>query len=329
MESSSSHYRINAFPSKLTKLVNKDVVYQHAGEAAFLWTMRTRAVLEPHYTLDDLAGLDERVEAHLDGLRIAEEEGWRQCLSNLENAGPGELFAASILAFGTGGHDRMIEAVQRGCSSQRLRPGLISALGWLEFATVSSWIARLLQARSPEHRAVGVAACAIHRRDPGTALDAAISDPDPLLRARALRAVGELKRHDLSNPVREQLKSEDETCRFWAAWALTMNGERSGLSELTRWFDRPDALGGRALQTGLRALHLDESRACVRALVQQPHLDRSAVIGVGVVGDPASIPWLIQKMESPSLARIAGEAFSMIAGVDLAAQNLRTRSTAA
>ena len=44
--------------------------------------------------------------------------------------------------------------------------------------------------------------------------------------------------------------------------------------------------------------------------------ERDLLVGVGVAGDPSYVPWLIDQMEVPELARIAGEAFSMITGVD-------------
>ena len=47
-----------------------------------------------------------------------------------------------------------------------------------------------------------------------------------------------------------------------------------------------------------------------------------AVIGAGVIGDPVSIPWLIEQMMIPELARVAGEAFTMITGVDIAYEDL-------
>jgi hypothetical protein len=53
------------------------IIEQHAEEAAFLWLLRDAAVRAPHYSLKNLADLDNRVEAHLDGLRIAGLEGWR------------------------------------------------------------------------------------------------------------------------------------------------------------------------------------------------------------------------------------------------------------
>ena len=60
-----------------------DIISQHAEEASFLWLLRDNAVRDPHYSLEDLAELDERVEAHVDGLRIAGEAGWEICKEQL------------------------------------------------------------------------------------------------------------------------------------------------------------------------------------------------------------------------------------------------------
>jgi uncharacterized protein (TIGR02270 family) len=313
---------IGFLPSEISSLVNEAVVSRHAEEAAFLWMLRNRAVDEPHYSLEDLATLDQRVEAHLDGLRIAGDVGWRFCKQNHANEGPGEVFALSVMAFGVGDRERMLEALNAGCASPRTRPGLVSALGWLDYAIVSPWISRLLEAKSPLHRSIGVAASAIHRQDPGSALTAAVTDPDPVLRARALRAAGELKRSDLLNQLRDHLSDEDGACRFWAAWSLTVNGERSGLRVLTDWFERDDAFTQHALHISLRALDLDQSRQWISSMSKEPKQARWAVMGAGIVGDPATIPWLIRRMESPELGRLAGEAFTMITGVDLTYHDL-------
>jgi uncharacterized protein (TIGR02270 family) len=309
-------------PGEISASVNRIVVAQHAEEAAFLWTQRNRAVHEPHFSLDDLAGLDERVEAHLDGLRIAGDVGWRYCSANLATVGPGEIFALGALAFGSGDLDRMREALHAACESPATISSLVAALGWLEYESVARWIDLLVKSKSAAHRVVGIGAAATHRQDPGSLLTAAVTDPDPAACARALRAVGELKRHDLVGQIRTQLQSNNAGCRFWAAWALTLGGDRQGLSELTNWFVRTDSFCLRALRLGLRAMKLEDGRKWISAMAGRPELLRSAVMGAGIVGDPMSIPWLIRRMESVALARLAGEAFTMITGVDLAYHDL-------
>jgi uncharacterized protein (TIGR02270 family) len=47
-----------------------------------------------------------------------------------------------------------------------------------------------------------------------------------------------------------------------------------------------------------------------------------AISAAGAIGDPRRIPWLIDLMKIPALARIAGEAFTMITGLDLVYHHL-------
>jgi len=77
-----------------------------------------------------------------------------------------------------------------------------------------------------------------------------------------------------------------------------------------------------ALQVGLRALDAADSRHWLSRFSTDASRARLTVLGAGVIGDPASVPWLITKMRLPALARLAGESFSMITGVDLAYQDL-------
>ncbi|GMV49639.1 MAG: hypothetical protein DYH04_11550 [Nitrospira sp. NTP2] len=55
------------------------IIHQHAEEVAVLWLLRSNAIHAPHYALKDLAKVDERIEAHLNGLRIAGDAGWEIC----------------------------------------------------------------------------------------------------------------------------------------------------------------------------------------------------------------------------------------------------------
>jgi uncharacterized protein (TIGR02270 family) len=301
------------------------LVARHAEEAAFLWSQRDNAANGAAYTLKALARLDERVDAHLDGLRIAGDTGWTLCRVKLEDAGPGEVFALSVLAFGAGDRTRMREALTVGAVSAELRRGLVSALGWLDYQAIAPWIMKLLPAQAAVHRAVGVAALAVHRADPGGAFDRMLSDPDPIVRARALRAVGELKLRALLAQVREHLADEDEASRFWAAWSLTMHRHPDGLKSLTEWIKPAGPFRRAAVQLSFRAMSVEEGRSWIRTLANDAELLETAVLAAGALGDPASIGWLISTMRVPELSRAAGGAFSMITGVDLEDLNFDER----
>ncbi len=72
----------------------------------------------------------------------------------------------------------------------------------------------------------------------------------------------------------------------------------------------------------LRKMPLKIAYEWQRDLANKTEYHRIAVKGAGVIGDPVSIPWLIQMMEVPEFARIAGESFTMITGVDIAYEDL-------
>src|SRR6266478_419026 len=203
--------------------VIQTVVSQHAEEAAFLWLLRDAAVNQPHYSLADLAKLDNRVEAHIDGLRVAGDDGWEILKKQLEeHTEPGETFAAAVLALESGKDDRIAEVVKFGTKSHEVSHGLVSALGWLAYEKAEKYIRRFLEAEAPAVRRVGIAASAIHQQNPRRPLEKALADADPRLRARALRAVSELGLVDLLPTVRKNLTHEDRNCRFWAAWTLAL-----------------------------------------------------------------------------------------------------------
>jgi hypothetical protein len=80
-----------------------EIVRQHAEMAAFLWTVYDHNLLHPDENpeMDDvrMARLVERLEAHLDGLRVAGEEGNRIAQERYrEFPEAGELFVLRMLS---------------------------------------------------------------------------------------------------------------------------------------------------------------------------------------------------------------------------------------
>jgi uncharacterized protein (TIGR02270 family) len=309
-----------------------EIVTQHAEEASFLWILRDGAGSAPHFNLKDLATLDGRVEAHLDGLRIAGDPGWEICQEVLGLMDAGEVFACAVLAFESASDTRMQEVLKKGAAEPMLARGLVSALGWLRYEKAQHHIRSLIATEVAELRRVGIAAAAIHRQDPGSALVSAVSSPDPLLKARALRAVGELGLKSFLPELRKHLQDQDGTCRFSAAWSTALLSADSDALAVLRSvaessLPAPDPkvtqpYRERALQVAIRRMDPPSANAWQNSLAQGARQVRLAIVVAGAFGDPASIPWLIGHMNAPEVARVAGEAFNMITGVDIANQHL-------
>ncbi|HOT83215.1 MAG TPA: TIGR02270 family protein [Candidatus Defluviicoccus seviourii] len=310
----------------MRSILRDDIVGQHAEEAAFLWLLRAAAVRAPHYRLKDLAKLDNRVEAHVDGLRVAGEAGWQLASDQLKFEEPGELFAASVLALESRDRVRVDHVIAFAARMPEAAPGLFSALGWVERTHLHGTVKELLDSEEPFRRRLGLTACALHRVDPGARLQAAIADPEPALSARALKAAGEFGRNDLREAVHEHLTDDDPGCRFSAASAAVLLGDRGqGLAQLfTIAADLASPWQAPALQLAPRLLTSPAAQAWFRDLSAAPAWLRLLITAIGVHGDASYVPWLIERMQTPELARLAGEAFSMITGADLAYDDLET-----
>src|SRR6185312_2880647 len=118
-----------------------------------------------------------------------------------------------------------------------------------------------------------------------------------------------------------------ETCRFWAAWSATLLGDPRGFAPLWKFISgKASRRTARALGVLLRALPPAQAQDWLKMLGRDPERRRAAITGVGVYGDPTYASWLIQQMADQKFARLAGEAFAMMTGVDLAYLDLDRRS---
>ncbi len=137
-------------------LTIKPIIEQHAEEASSLWIQRDWAMRDPHYSLKDLAHLDDRLEAHIDGLRIAGESGWEICMQALTLNGPGEVFAAAVLAFEGEDGQRVDDVVKVAIEDAENWRALISATGWLSDEDYQRWIPGLFTTNDLSYRRLAI-----------------------------------------------------------------------------------------------------------------------------------------------------------------------------
>lgn len=309
-----------------SKAFVKELCFEYAHEAASLWHARAKAVCAPHYNLSDLLELDCRLEAQMDALRTAGETGWEAAIEQMKPGLPEYGVTPSILAFESNNEERIGMILDKAQADRESGAAVITALGWPAYEQVHPHIKKLLASNSTAHQYIGVAASAFHRRDPGFYLENAFYSTDATLKARSLKAMGELGgREDKLMPgrLRDQFKTEDPASRFWAMWSAVLLGDASALDRLKSYaLDFSNSFSEEALQLLLRRLDLKDTQALHRELAERTDAERPAVIGAGIIGDPVLIPWLMGQMTTPALARVAGESFTLITGVNLGGQAL-------
>jgi uncharacterized protein (TIGR02270 family) len=298
--------------------VFEDLVSQYADNTAFLWSRRDRATHAANTNLSDLAEIDERLAAHIEGLHVSGISGWHHCEKALESQEPGETFAAAVLALETCDSKRMEKVLASVERAPETMSGLTSALGWVDPAALKATVSSLLRSQSPLQRRVALAACAMHRVDPGLASARRLEDPSPLARSRALRAVGELGQVELLATCVGALADKDPECQFWAGWSSVMLGDRGeALDALSRPRIDNSALRLRSYQLTVQAMGVTASHEWLKKLASDRKKLRLLIQSCGIAGNAEYVPWLIDHIADEKSARLAGEAFCLVTGADL------------
>lgn len=294
---------------------------RYVDDATFLWLLRDRAVNQPHYNVADLAELDSRIDAQLDGLMTAPEESWHLCVNALELEQPDAVFTAAVFAFRSLDSRYIQHAVEAGLVSDHTLRGLVSAMAWLPGRLVHSWIKKFLTSKDLNHKYLALAVCSARREDPREYLTAIVQRSDCIaytpLYIRALRLIGELKRFDLLHILRNGMAADDKDVVFWATWSAILLGDKSLAKDLQPYVLTPNPYQSRAMALCFRVLPLETARGWISVLAKDPLNNRLVVTATSLLGDPHAINWLIAQMRIPALTRLAGEAFATITGIDL------------
>ena len=295
------------------------VVQQHVEESAVLCNIRASLVNAGHVKLHHLRRLDERLAAHLDGLAVAGDFGWRQCEAALTAPGIGEVFAATVRAIEGRNADGLARLVALAQAVPESQAGVVAAIDWVSPDSLQDIVRAMMGSSIAFLRQVGLVGCALHRVDPGEALALALTDTDAQLRASGLRVAGECGRRDLLGACVKAAADADADCRFWAARSAVLLGDRNGaIQSLQRGALAPGLHCTHALALLLKLVMQAQATSILKALFDDPGSIRTLIPGVGIAGNPDFVPWLIAQMEDLPLARLAGESFSMITGLDLA-----------
>jgi len=303
-----------------------EVLQQHIDEIVHLRLMRTIQVVGSKTRLRHLGRLDERLCAHMDGLLVAGEGGFLLTDRILELPSKSVMFTAAAAAIQLRQPGRLDSLFALCKTSTKLRAGLSSAFGWVSAYDLQGVASHLLTSSDSSRRFVGLTTCAFHRVDPGTSLVRFIDDSDVELRARAWRTAGEIGKRQLVSTAAAAITDDEPACRFWAAWAAVLLGDKhAALDVVASVAAVPGSFRARAFQLVLQAKSAQSAHHWLASLSKEPANHRWLIRGAGLVGDPAYVPWLIAQMADDKTTRLAGEAFSLITGLDLAWLDLEVK----
>jgi uncharacterized protein (TIGR02270 family) len=300
-----------------------ELIEHHAFELASLHETRESLLASELGTIRDLARFDNRLAAHLDGCVLAGQHAVELLANSVASSEESGLFALAVVTIEVQDRDAWRRCVGGLQTGSKAIDDVMAALGWAGRDRLVGVVQEMMASSSSLHRKLACGACRLHRVDPGAAVFARLGDSDHVVRAEALRTAGEIGRSDVVSACTLMLSDVHPECQFWAANAAVLLGNRGAALEALRGtglVDGPRQL--RALRLALQAMSAGAAHETLRQLAKDPGQLRRLIQGSGIAGDAVYVPWLIKHMSIEKAARLAGEAFSLISGVDLGQSGL-------
>lgn len=302
------------------------LIERHIDDAAFLWALRSVCVKQPQFTQKDLKKLELRIEKHIDSLILSPDCAWQVIQSATQFEEGGEAFVMAMLAFRLMDIDKIQVATEFGLINNGTFKGLASALSWLPLSYSQSWVSRFLKSKALEHKRLALAICSIKRQNPGEYLKNIFAREDCLndkpLYIQALKLIGELKRSDLSFALDIAQQSDDDDIVFWSCWSSILLGNKKAVEQIQPMVITEGKLQIPAIDIVFRALPVELARSWISELSRVKDSTRLVLRAIAVLGDTQAMSWVIAKMKDPTHARLAGEVFSRITGIDLEENDL-------
>jgi uncharacterized protein (TIGR02270 family) len=288
-----------------------DIVEEHFDELDFLWEHREANVFTPDWTLADLAWQEERAEAHLDGLRLAELHGADLARARLGSGEPGAAIAATLVLVAAGEeHLAPIESALR-TADPPIVAGIGTALRHELPDALRPALADLLRGGEPPRAAVAADVLAF-RREAVPDLRRLLDASDAAVLAVAFAAAGRLGGLRAADLARALEHGEPAVRRAALAAAA-----RQGLAELPR---ACRAAASRATDPDPEAVAMlgvlgnPADEPVLRAALQRPELGKVATGALGAMGRAASVPLLLELMRDKALGPAATAAYRRITG---------------
>ncbi|MDP1861344.1 MAG: hypothetical protein Q8K82_21900 [Gemmatimonadaceae bacterium] len=288
-----------------------DIVEEHFDELDFLWEHREANVFTPDWRLRHLAEHEERAEAHLDGLRLAELHGVDIARARLEGSGTFGATAAALVLWESGDPElrqMLLSKFREG--EAEVRNGIRIAFRHLPIAELR---VPLLCAMS-DAREVAAAAVDVltFHRIAVPPFDHLLATDDVVVLKQSLDAAGRARRLH-ADDFAAAMERPESSVRAAALQAAA----RAGMPNLVKRC-RAAATSGQdpAALSFLGTLGDPRDVVVLEAAVRRPELATTAVAALGAMGRVTAIPLLLELMADSTLGVVVTAAYKRITGAE-------------
>lgn len=313
----------------LKRPVNRSILNQHVEDTSFCWLRRQEALWRPSYRSPHQQRLDQLLDAHLEGLRIASSASLPIALNNLKRwETADEMFTSTYIMLQQDGEVdwEPLETILKECPSSS--HGATAALLWNTTESTYACLKRWTNSTEPSLRAAATSAIAIRHANGSLESRTAwvlerLEDPSNAARARALRCIGEWNLSSLARYLHTAATDNDPLCRFESAYAMTWLRMEQGGSTL---LETLPLMTGTKKRRGLLVLALtattNDFNQWLHSIENQPDSQRDMIWALAFRGDNYALDRLLKLIQIPAYSRLTAYAICHITGLDLDEQGL-------
>ena len=295
-----------------------DIIWdQLLNDTPFQWYLRNQAAGHSTYTLDELFEEDDKLESHLDALFIGLKSGGQaDDQYNLDDTGM--VFVLAVLALRLDSNALLQQCVDNVTSSEgeeqvEKAEELFLALQWQ--SPSDSQIRFLLTQKHPYISQAAIAAFPVAIE--ASVLEQWLTYQDKPIVLRLLEFIGCQTLKQYRDYVSHFFNAEDDDIRFKAACTALLLGDKTALDVI-----KPFAQSNNAkLRDALLWLFCFSEKQHIPIFVENvlamDWSPRVQALCIAYSGLTDYIPRLFPLLNQVDVAQVAGEAFSLITGINL------------
>lgn len=300
------------YPSLVAKQLGKDAPYS--------WFLLDQAKHNPRYNYADYKLQATRVESYLDALVVAYHAG-EDIASWLSEGDWGVCFVLASLGVGLQDHQLFQTALNQLDENQETHyREIVDACVWYQCDNLSPWVLKLLLHPSPVAKQ---SALALARHESfhveQEQIHSLLHDPHPAIQSQLLHWLGEGGHEEHTHFIQQHYAHKNNHVAFAAARAGFLFKDPDAFQHIQQM-----ALTTNPSMRDAIALLFVSQQDTARLQTWLTQLwdsdqvsQRAKIYAIAIAGLSTWVEPLLELMEDEHLARAAGEAFTLITGIDI------------